>query len=145
MIAHWMSDPVHGTKAGYSKLAMKLAERVEADLVPKPHTKKTTRGSELLLLRRAVPAPATRVMFAAGVGWTPAARTARDHARISEGDGSPTSTVEAVAAAEVVAVAVAAAEAKEEVAPTTATTRASLLCVNSCLLYSFVVVFFFLI
>jgi hypothetical protein len=42
MIAHWMSDPVHGTKAGYSKLAMKLAERVEADLVPKPHTKKTT-------------------------------------------------------------------------------------------------------
>jgi hypothetical protein len=42
MIAHWMSDPVHGTKAGYSKLAMKLVERVEADLVPKPHTKKTT-------------------------------------------------------------------------------------------------------
>jgi hypothetical protein len=42
MIAHWMSDPVHGKKAGYSKLAMKLAETVEADLVPKPHTKKTT-------------------------------------------------------------------------------------------------------
>jgi hypothetical protein len=41
MIAHWMSDPVHGTKAGYSKLAMKLAERVEADLVPKAVTKKT--------------------------------------------------------------------------------------------------------
>jgi len=41
MIAHWMSDPVHGTKAGYSKLAMKLAERVEADLVPKAITKKT--------------------------------------------------------------------------------------------------------
>jgi hypothetical protein len=35
MIANWMNDPVHGTKAGYSKLAMKLAERVEADLVPK--------------------------------------------------------------------------------------------------------------
>ncbi len=41
MIAHWMSDPVHGTKAGYSKLAMKLAERVEADMVPKAVTKKT--------------------------------------------------------------------------------------------------------
>ncbi len=41
MIAHWISDPVHGTKAGYSKLAMKLAERVEADLVPKAVTKKT--------------------------------------------------------------------------------------------------------
>jgi hypothetical protein len=40
MIAHWMNDPVQGTKAGYSKLAMKLAERVEADLVPK--AKKTT-------------------------------------------------------------------------------------------------------
>jgi hypothetical protein len=41
MIAHWMNDPVHGTKAGYSKLAVKLAERVEADLVPKANTKKT--------------------------------------------------------------------------------------------------------
>jgi hypothetical protein len=36
MISNWMNDPVHGTKAGYSKIAMKLAERVEADLVPKP-------------------------------------------------------------------------------------------------------------
>jgi hypothetical protein len=46
MIANWMNDPVHGTKAGYSKMAIKLAERVEADLVTK--TKKTTqkkRGS----------------------------------------------------------------------------------------------------
>jgi hypothetical protein len=41
MISHWMNDPVHGSKAGYSKLAMKLAERVEADLVPKANTKKT--------------------------------------------------------------------------------------------------------
>jgi hypothetical protein len=41
MIAHWMNDPVHGTKAGYSKLAMKPAERVEADLVLKAVTKKT--------------------------------------------------------------------------------------------------------
>ncbi len=40
MIAHWMSDPVHGTKTGYSKLAMKLAERVEADLVPKTPAKR---------------------------------------------------------------------------------------------------------
>jgi hypothetical protein len=40
MIAHWMSDPVHGTKTGYSKLAMKLAERVKADLVPKTPAKK---------------------------------------------------------------------------------------------------------
>jgi hypothetical protein len=40
MIAHWMSDPVHRTKTGYSKLAMKLAERVEADLVPKTPAKK---------------------------------------------------------------------------------------------------------
>ena len=40
MIAHWMSDPVHGTKPGYSKLAMKLAERAEADLVPKTPAKK---------------------------------------------------------------------------------------------------------
>jgi hypothetical protein len=37
-----MNDPVHGTKAGYSKLAMQLAERVEADLVPKAITKRTT-------------------------------------------------------------------------------------------------------
>ncbi len=35
MIANWMNDPVHGTKAGYLKMAVKLAERVEADLVPK--------------------------------------------------------------------------------------------------------------
>ncbi len=42
MIAHWMSDPVHGTKTGYSKLAMKLAERMEADLVPKTPAKKST-------------------------------------------------------------------------------------------------------
>jgi hypothetical protein len=42
MIAHWMSDPVHGTKTGYSKLAMKLAERVEADLIPKTLAKRTT-------------------------------------------------------------------------------------------------------
>jgi hypothetical protein len=35
MIANWMNDPVHGTRAGYSKMAVKLAERVEADLVPK--------------------------------------------------------------------------------------------------------------
>ena len=41
MIAHWMSDPVHGTKTGYSKLAMKLAERVEADLIPKTPVKRT--------------------------------------------------------------------------------------------------------
>jgi hypothetical protein len=40
MIAHWMSDPVHGTKTGYSKLAMKLAERVEADSAPKNLVKK---------------------------------------------------------------------------------------------------------
>ncbi len=40
MIAHWISDPVHGTKTGYSKLAMTLAERVEADLVPKTPAKK---------------------------------------------------------------------------------------------------------
>jgi hypothetical protein len=40
MIAHWMSDPVHGTKTGYSKLAMKLAQRVEADLVPKTPARK---------------------------------------------------------------------------------------------------------
>jgi hypothetical protein len=32
-----MNEPVHGTKAGYSKLAMQLAERVEADLVPKAY------------------------------------------------------------------------------------------------------------
>jgi hypothetical protein len=42
MIAHWMGDPVHGTKAGCSKMAMKLAEREEADLVPKATTKKTS-------------------------------------------------------------------------------------------------------
>ncbi len=35
MIANWMNHPVHDTKAGYSKMAVKLAERVEADLVPK--------------------------------------------------------------------------------------------------------------
>jgi hypothetical protein len=40
MIANWMNDPVHGTKAGYSKMAIKLAERVEADPVPK--AKKST-------------------------------------------------------------------------------------------------------
>jgi hypothetical protein len=42
MIAHWMSDPVHGTKTGYSKLATKLADRVEADSAPKNLVKKTT-------------------------------------------------------------------------------------------------------
>ncbi len=42
MIAHWMSDPVHGTKTGYSKLAMKLAERVEADTTPKNPAKKAS-------------------------------------------------------------------------------------------------------
>ncbi len=42
MIAHWMSDPVHGTKTGYSKLAMKLAERVEADSAPKNLAKNAT-------------------------------------------------------------------------------------------------------
>jgi hypothetical protein len=40
MIAHWMSNPVNGTKTGYSKLAMKLAERVEADPAPKNPAKK---------------------------------------------------------------------------------------------------------
>ncbi len=35
MISNWMNDLVHGTKAGYWKIAMKLAERVVADLVPK--------------------------------------------------------------------------------------------------------------
>jgi hypothetical protein len=35
MIANWMNDPVHGTKAGYSKMAVKLVEKVEADLAPK--------------------------------------------------------------------------------------------------------------
>jgi hypothetical protein len=39
MISNWMNDPVHGTKAGYTKIAMKLAERVEEDLVPKPKKK----------------------------------------------------------------------------------------------------------
>jgi hypothetical protein len=47
MIAHWMNDPVHGTKAGYSKLSMKLAERVEADLVPKAITMRTVLGRQL--------------------------------------------------------------------------------------------------
>jgi hypothetical protein len=42
MIAHWMGDPVHGTKTGYSKLAMKLAERVEGDLIPKTPAKRTS-------------------------------------------------------------------------------------------------------
>jgi hypothetical protein len=42
MIAHWMSDPVHGTKTGYSKLATKLADRVDADSAPKNLVKKTT-------------------------------------------------------------------------------------------------------
>jgi hypothetical protein len=40
MIAHRISDPVHSTKTGYSKLAMKLAERVEADTAPKNPAKK---------------------------------------------------------------------------------------------------------
>jgi hypothetical protein len=39
MISNWMNNPVHGTKAGYTKIAMKLAERVEEDLVPKPKKK----------------------------------------------------------------------------------------------------------
>jgi hypothetical protein len=41
MIAHWMSDPVHGTKTGYSKLATKLADRVDADSTTKNMVKKT--------------------------------------------------------------------------------------------------------
>jgi hypothetical protein len=31
MIACWMTDTEHGTKSGYTKLAMKLVERMEAD------------------------------------------------------------------------------------------------------------------
>jgi hypothetical protein len=42
MIAHWMSDLVHGTKTGYSKLATKLADRVDADSAPKNLVKKAT-------------------------------------------------------------------------------------------------------
>jgi hypothetical protein len=42
MITHWMSDPVQGTKTGDSKLAMKLAERVEADTAPKNLAKKAS-------------------------------------------------------------------------------------------------------
>ncbi len=35
MIAHWMSDPVYGTKTGCTK----LAKRVEADRAPKTPAK----------------------------------------------------------------------------------------------------------
>jgi hypothetical protein len=35
MIACWMTDPVHGTKSGYTKLAMELVEKMEADLAAK--------------------------------------------------------------------------------------------------------------
>jgi hypothetical protein len=42
MIAYWKSDPVHGTKSGYSKLDMKLAEKLEADLAPKSTPQKDT-------------------------------------------------------------------------------------------------------
>jgi hypothetical protein len=71
MISNWMNDPVHGTKAGYSKIAMKLAERVEADLVPKPRG--LFRRNAPPHLRPADPAPATssRGMSAAGAGPNP--------------------------------------------------------------------------
>ncbi len=91
MSTHWMSDPVHGTKAGYSKLTMKLPRGWRRTWSPPPHPtpRRPPLGSELLLLRRTVPAPATRETFAVGLGWTPATRTALDHILISKGDGSP--------------------------------------------------------
>jgi hypothetical protein len=45
IIAHRMSYPVHGTKTGYSNMAMKLVERVEADRPPPPQA---TRKASLL-------------------------------------------------------------------------------------------------
>jgi hypothetical protein len=35
-----MTDPVHGTKSGYTKLDTKLVERMEQDSSPKPVTDK---------------------------------------------------------------------------------------------------------
>jgi hypothetical protein len=35
-----MTDPVHGTKSSYTKLAMTLVERMEQDSSPKPVTDK---------------------------------------------------------------------------------------------------------
>ncbi len=32
MIVCWITDPVHSTKSGYTKLAMKLVEKMEADI-----------------------------------------------------------------------------------------------------------------
>jgi hypothetical protein len=123
MIAHWMNDPVHGTKAGYSKLAMKLAERVEADLVPKAITKRTTQKK-----RAASPeAGSSGTSYPRNIrgrgGMTPATHSVRGRTRTREGGGSPTSHAAAAAAAVVEA-----AEAAEEAARPTTTTRASLLC-----------------
>ncbi len=125
MIAHWMSDPVHGTKTGYSKLAMKLAERVEADLIPKIPAKRTTSKK-----RAASPeagssgsgssSSSRNIRGRAGLttaGETrPTTRTARDRTQTRGAAGSPT-----LHAADTAAVASA-----DAAAPATST-RASLL------------------
>jgi len=91
--------------AGYSKLAMKLAERVEADLVPKAISKKTSTKK-----RAASPeASSSSSSYSRNVRGR-----GRGLTRTSEGDGSPTSHA-AVGAA---------AEAAEEAALSITTTRA---------------------
>jgi hypothetical protein len=134
MIANWMHDPVHGTKAGYLKLAMKLAERVEADLVPK--AKRTVQKM------RAASSATSRGMSAAGADLIRATTSLPGRTRIREGDGSPASH----AAATDEAAAVEAAEAEDEAALPITTTRARLLSARTPFVHAAVVtvvVYFF--
>ncbi len=112
MIAHWMSDPVHGTKTGYSK----LAERVLADRAPsRLPTRSPLRENVMPHLRPAAPTY-PRELFAEGVGPTladatvSATTTAPGPTRTSGEDGFPTTS--------------AAEDGEAEATPTT-TTRAA--------------------
>jgi hypothetical protein len=127
MIAHWINDPDHGTKAGYSKLAMKLAERGEADLVPKAVTKKTA-----VKKRAASPEAGSsgssypRNVCGRGGQDTGYTFSPGSHPN-QRGGGSPTSLAAAAAAAVGVVAVAEASEAAVEAARPTTTIRASLL------------------
>jgi hypothetical protein len=116
MIANWMNDPVHGTKAGYSKMAVKLAERGS----PKPRSPPRRRVPPRRRQAAPDPAPAatSRGMSAAGAARIQVTTLFPGPTRTGEGVGSPDSPAAAVAA---VADAAAPAAEAEAVRPTTTT------------------------
>jgi hypothetical protein len=135
MIAHWMSDPVHGTKTGYSKLAIKLAWS------PRRPPRRPPPRSESPLPRPAAQAQAPpRGTSAVGAGWTPgpeggttpATHTIPDPTPTREEAGSPTSL-----AADTTAV-----EAAAEAAPATSTRARQLCAIRACFCIVVFIVFF---